>query len=104
MKAEQSIRFESIYHEYHAMVRQLCLGYLKGNASQANDLCQEVFINIWNSIDQFNNQSTLKTWIYRITVNTCLQFLRKEKSRKKIAEVSPNAEAAKQQSDYPETI
>ncbi len=102
MKAEQKIPFESIYNEYHAMVRQLCLGYLKGNTTIANDLCQEVFINIWNSIDQFKRQSTVKTWVYRITVNTCLQYLRKEKSRQKRAFNHPEEETGYGKSDYPE--
>lgn len=61
------------------MVFQLCLGFLKGNAAQAKDLSQEAFIQVWNNLGKFREDSSSKTWIYRITVNTCLNFLKKEK-------------------------
>ena len=47
----------------------------------ANDLVQEVFIKVWNSIDNFREDSKLYTWIYRIATNECLSFLSKKKKR-----------------------
>lgn len=58
------------------MVRQLCLGYVKGDRQWAEDLTQEVFINIWNGLDGFRKDASYKTWIYRIAVNKCLLHLR----------------------------
>lgn len=58
------------------MVLQMCLGYMKGDRELAKDIAQEVFINIWNALDSFKGNSTPKTWIYRITVNTCLLYIR----------------------------
>jgi RNA polymerase sigma factor (sigma-70 family) len=83
MNDEQKIRFESIYQQYHPMVLQMCTGFMKGDRVQASDLAQEVFINTWMALPQFRGESSHKTWIYRITVNTCLQHIRKEKSRAK---------------------
>ncbi|MBQ0732720.1 RNA polymerase sigma factor [Aquimarina celericrescens] len=77
--------FESIYKQCFPMVLQMCLGFMKGDKDLANDLSQEVFINIWNAIDRFKGQSTHKTWVYRITVNTCLQYIRKEKKKNKLS-------------------
>ncbi len=77
--------FETIYKQCYPMVLQMCLGFMKGDNDLALDLSQEVFINIWNAFETFKGKSTHKTWVYRITVNTCLQYLRKEKKQKKIA-------------------
>jgi RNA polymerase sigma factor (sigma-70 family) len=74
-------RFESLYEANHPMVFQMCIGFMKGDRDLAYDLSQEVFINIWNGLASFKGESSHKTWIYRITVNTCLQFIRKEKNK-----------------------
>jgi RNA polymerase sigma factor (sigma-70 family) len=55
------------------------MGFLKGSDPQAKDLSQEVFIQVWNNLRKFRSDSSPKTWIYRITVNTCLNHLKKEK-------------------------
>ncbi|GGX14658.1 RNA polymerase sigma factor [Aquimarina muelleri] len=73
--------FETIYQQAYSMVLQMCLGFMKGDKDLANDLSQEVFINIWNALENFKEKSTPKTWVYRITVNTCLQYIRKEKKK-----------------------
>jgi RNA polymerase sigma-70 factor (ECF subfamily) len=74
-------QFEKLYQAHYGMVLQLCLGFLEGNKEQAKDLTQEVFILVWNHLNTFREESSAKTWIYRITVNTCLNFLKKQKSQ-----------------------
>lgn len=76
--------FESLHKQYYAMVNQMCLGFVKGDYDVASDLSQEVFIIIWKKLNTFRESSTHKTWIYRITVNKCLEFIRKEKNKKTI--------------------
>jgi RNA polymerase sigma-70 factor (ECF subfamily) len=61
------------------MVLQMCSGFMKGDREMADDLAQEVFINVWHALPNFRSESSHKTWIYRITVNTCLQQIRKAK-------------------------
>jgi RNA polymerase sigma factor (sigma-70 family) len=73
--------FETLYRQYHSLVLQLCLGYMKGDLELAKDITQEVFINIWNALAGFKRESSPKTWIYRITVNTCLLHIRSNKNR-----------------------
>ncbi len=82
---DQRTFFESLYVDNHAMVRQMCLGFMKGDRDAANDLAQEVFISVWNALHTFKGESSPKTWIYRITVNTCLQYLRKKSTRSDVA-------------------
>lgn len=58
---------------------RICLGHTSGNKETASDLVQEVFINVWNGLGKFREESKISTWIYRIAVNTCLMNLRKNK-------------------------
>lgn len=67
------------------MVHQMCMGFMKGDIDQAMDLTQESFINTWRALDKFKGASTYKTWIYRITVNTCLNYLRASKTKNQIS-------------------
>ncbi len=77
--------FTQLYKEYKNLVYNLTLHYLQ-NKEEAEDITQEVFIKIYKNIHQYNNQSaTLKTWIYRITINTCLDFLKSKKTQKRFA-------------------
>ncbi len=71
--------FEAIYHENYQKVVRLCLGYAAGDKDLAKDLAQEVFVKVWNNLYKFRKESQVATWIYRITVNTCLMRLRKKK-------------------------
>ncbi|MFC5408892.1 RNA polymerase sigma factor [Larkinella bovis] len=47
----------------------------------ADDLTQETFIKVWNSLENFRGDSQLYTWIYRIATNECLNFLNKKRRR-----------------------
>ncbi|HSA05522.1 MAG TPA: RNA polymerase sigma factor, partial [Tenuifilaceae bacterium] len=60
-------------------------GFVNGDRSRAKDLSQEVFISTWNSLDRFKGESSQKTWLYRITVNTCLKSLRDNKQSKNVS-------------------
>jgi RNA polymerase sigma-70 factor, ECF subfamily len=55
--------------------------YFVGNMEDAEDLSQEVFLEIFKSIGRFKQNSSLYTWIYRITVNKSLDHLRRQKRR-----------------------
>lgn len=71
-------RFETDYAAYSQKVFRLCLGYV-GNACEAEDLLQEIFVKVWQNYDHFRGDSQVGTWIYRIAVNTCLCKLRSAK-------------------------
>ncbi len=82
MKKNRTELFETIYYQHKPMILQMCLGFVKGDKDIANDLLQEIFISVWNNLEKFKGASTYKTWIYRITVNTCLQYIKKKKKEK----------------------
>lgn len=80
----QEKEFREIYTIYSPKIHRLCLGYT-GDTMLADDLLQEVFIKVWQHYDKFRNESKISTWIYRIAMNTCLQHLRSDKSKNKVA-------------------
>jgi len=59
-------------------IYKTCLGFT-GNSEEAKDLLQEVCINLWLGLEKFRKDATMSTWIYRVTVNTCLMYKRKKK-------------------------
>jgi RNA polymerase sigma-70 factor (ECF subfamily) len=84
-------RYKSLYTAHYPKVMRLCLGYVAGDQEIAKDLTQEIFIKIWENLENFRSESSISTWIYRISVNTCLSKLRTEKKSSRtvaIADVS----------------
>lgn len=97
VNSELKNRFELLYQTHYRMVMQLCMGFLKGDQDQSKDLTQEVFIQVWNNLDRFREESSSKTWIYRITVNTCLNFLKKQKNKdQKLGEILRDQETTEE--------
>jgi RNA polymerase sigma-70 factor, ECF subfamily len=70
--------FEDLVNRYQKMVLKTCLGFVS-NHSDAEDLAQEVFIEVFESLQGFRNESKISTWIYRIAVNKSLNQVRKQK-------------------------
>lgn len=82
---EQS--FNKVVHQHRDKIFRLCRGYLY-DQSLADDLYQEVLINLWRSLKKFRGESSLSTWIYRVTVNTAITFNRKSKKQPQQTELS----------------
>ena len=78
MKNEK--QFLEIYNEFSQLVYNLSLSYLQ-NIEDSKEATQDVFVKIHTKLEGFNNKSSLKTWIYRITINHCLDVI-KSKNRK----------------------
>lgn len=74
--------FTSIYQDYKQLVYNVTLQYLQ-NTEDAEEVLQDVFIKVHQSLGKFENNSTLKTWIYRITINQSLDFIKKKNSKKR---------------------
>ncbi|TGE28885.1 RNA polymerase sigma factor [Hymenobacter metallicola] len=81
MSAATTALFDELYQSHQRRVWRLCLGYCGGDTEQADDLLQEVFLRVWLNLDRFRHEAALSTWLYRITVNTCLQWVRQTKRR-----------------------
>lgn len=68
--------FEEIYKRHHRRVYSVCLRMLQ-NASEAEDLTQDVFIQLYRKIGSFRGDSAFTTWLHRMTVNQVLMHFRK---------------------------
>jgi len=77
------LNFQEIYSEHSNLVFNLCLHYLQ-NKEDAQEVAQDVFIKVYDKIHSFKDNSSLKTWIYRITINTSLDFIKAKKRNKRI--------------------
>jgi RNA polymerase sigma-70 factor, ECF subfamily len=72
--------FKLLIKKYEANVFRTAIGFLH-NKQDAEDITQEVFIKVYQSLSSFNGKAAFSTWLYRITVNTSLNYLRKKKRR-----------------------
>ena len=77
--------FDIIFEKYHMPVYSICYRYTR-NEADACDLTQEVFIKVYRNLKKFRMRSKLFTWVYRITVNACISFKRRERRLEPLSE------------------
>lgn len=85
VQARDEIAFRQIVERYQNKVFSIIYGILR-NHNDAEDIAQQVFAKIYFSIENFDFRSSLLTWIYKITVNECYDYLRKKRVRKLVYE------------------
>src|ERR1700733_3654455 len=85
VQARDEIAFREIVDRYQAKVFSIIYGILR-NHNDAEDISQQVFAKIYFSIRNFDFRSSLLTWIYKITVNECYDYLRKKRVRRLVYE------------------
>ncbi|MCW0482168.1 RNA polymerase sigma factor [Gaoshiqia sediminis] len=73
--------FQVLVEQHQQMVLNTCMG-LVHQRNDAEDLAQEVFVEVYRSMAGFRSDSKLSTWIYRIAINKSLNFIRDNKRRK----------------------
>ncbi len=73
--------FRTLVESYQKMVVNTCLGIVH-NQSDAEDLAQEVFLEVFRNADQFRGDARLSTWLYRIAVNRSLNFMRANRRKR----------------------
>lgn len=64
---------------YERVIYKVCYLYTTPRTT-LNDLYQEVVLNLWKAFPKFRKECKVSTWVYRIALNTCISFLRKEKN------------------------
>jgi RNA polymerase sigma-70 factor (ECF subfamily) len=73
-----NVDFEGLYHTYQRRVYRQCFRML-GNQEDAEDLTQEVFLQLYRKADTFRGEASFSTWLYRLTINTVLMQLRRHR-------------------------
>ncbi len=71
--------FGVIFSRHQKRVFSVAIGFFGGNRQTAEDVTQQVFLKLYTSITNFRGDAKLETWLYRITINTCLDEQRKKK-------------------------
>lgn len=84
LRAGDEQAFKSLVTNYQDLVYNTALGIVQ-NSEDAEDVAQEVFIQVFRSIDQFKGDARLSTWIYRITTTKALDHIRSRKRKKRFA-------------------
>jgi len=84
LKSRDSLAYSKLIDDFQDRVFGTCISFVP-NKEDAEDIAQEVFLEVFNSIDKFKGKSKLTTWIYRITTNKCLEFIRKRNTKKRFA-------------------
>ncbi len=82
--AKSEPTFQYLVETYQKQILNTCLGFVP-NIHDAEDITQEVFIEVYRSIEQFKQDSKLSTWMYRIAVSKSLEHIRYKKSQKRKA-------------------
>ena len=75
--AQDAAAFEQLMLLHQKPVYNICWR-MAGNAEDALDLSQEVFLKLWRTLAQYQFDAAFSTWLYRMTQNVCIDFLRKQ--------------------------
>ncbi|WP_218598771.1 RNA polymerase sigma factor [Polaribacter sp. NJDZ03] len=84
LTAGKQSAFSQLLDDYQQKVFGTCISFIP-NKEDAEDVAQEVFLEVFKSIHKFKGDSKLSTWIYKIATNKCLEFIRKKNTKKRFA-------------------
>ncbi len=84
LKAGDRNAFRQCVENYQDMVLNLCYHFVR-DKNDAQELAQDVFVELYRSVAGYREEASLSTWLYRIGVNKSLDLLRKKKRKKRFA-------------------
>lgn len=85
---EEQAAFERMVKAEKGSIYSACLMFADSR-EEADDISQEVLINLWQGFPKFRGESNISTWVYRITLNTCISYDRKRRRRPEVRESVP---------------
>lgn len=94
-------RYFSIIRENSAIITKICYFY-SDSEEDYQDLQQDVLASIWEHISDFKGNSKVSTWIYRLTLNTCISAFRKRKKHRNSIPITPLIDVADTSADIGE--
>lgn len=82
LKQGKQFAYGKLIDDFQQKVFSTCISFVP-NKEDAEDIAQDVFVEVFRSISKFKGDSKLSTWIYKITTNKCLEFIRKKNTKKR---------------------
>jgi RNA polymerase sigma-70 factor (ECF subfamily) len=90
IRAGELRAFDELARSYRSRIHGICFRYT-GNRADAEDLAQEVLLRIYRGLESFRAESSFRTWVYRITVNVCLNWVASRKPFDALDAETPDA-------------
>lgn len=78
----EKAEFDSLVKKYKSIIYSICFMFAD-TKMQADDLFQEVLINLWKGFNTFRGDASLQSWVYRVSMNTCMSYNRMRKGNKR---------------------
>lgn len=83
--------FEQMVTQHDAFIRKVCFFYAS-DLDDFNDLRQEALVNLWRGFPKFRGDAKITTWIYRVCLNSCVSYFRKQKHNKNAVPIEQAAQ------------
>lgn len=80
MKSAKEKQFEELVKQYKRTIYSVCYMFSR-DKEEINDLFQEILVRLWLGFDQFEQRSSVSTWVYRIALNTAINSDKRAKRR-----------------------
>ncbi len=96
LKKGDEVAFNLLFNKYRTLVYSICFRFSR-NTADAQDLTQEIFVKVYRKINSYDSRAKFSTWLYRVTVNHCISFKRKEKTL-------PYSECVKDDPDFTKQV
>ena len=103
MNQNKQQRFQQLADDYKVVIAKVCSVYSSPSAPFA-DLYQEVMLNLWVGLDSFRGESKVSTWIYRLALNTCINWHRRNRRHSGMASLETSAEIPAPADDITEGV
>ncbi len=100
---KDQLAFRKLVNQYRSKVISLAYGFVK-NQEESEDIAQDVFIKIWRKAESFKGESSVSTWINRITINSALNQLRKNKRISFLHDISSFLNLSSSETPYKELV
>lgn len=99
----QEQEFGALVRRHKSTIYSVCYMFAKDRC-EADDLFQEILIRIWQGLGSYRGDSAESTWIYRVSLNTCVSYERKERRRRQSVSVPIDPDFfAEEETEHPRT-
>lgn len=78
MNSSSKTDFEQLVREHKSTIYSVCYMFVE-TKGEADDLFQDVLINLWNGFEKFRGDASVRSWVYRVSMNTCISYKRKKR-------------------------